>query len=384
MNRRDFMHLAGATAIAGSVPEFALAAAPQRPYRGRILVLVELKGGNDGFNTLIPYDDNEYHNLREKIAIKKPNLVPLKDGMGMHKSLQPLKSVWDAGDMAWIQGVGYPNSILSHFRSMDVWDTGVLRADSTAGWLTKVVPRFKQGLHGISVTRDQNALGPLSGSNINSISMENPRSFMNQTKYLKSVNINRRTAALAHVTGTQHQLSNMGKQVAEKLKHPGRIYMRAPKGVLGHSLKSVAELIVSGVDAPVYKVTQDGFDSHVAQPGMHANALYHVGYNLASFSEAMKRAGVWDRMLVVTYSEFGRRIKENKGLGTDHGTASAHLVMGGNIRPGIYGRHPNLHNLDENDNVAHTTDFRSIYATLAQRWWGQPNLWHGHKTIGFV
>ncbi|MGB1009538.1 MAG: DUF1501 domain-containing protein, partial [Thiolinea sp.] len=157
MNRRDFMHLAGASAIIGAMPEITLAA--QNPaYNGRILVLVELKGGNDGFNTLIPYDDDRYHHLRNKIAIKKQNLIPLKDGMGMHKSLQPLKSVWDAGDMAWIQGVGYPNSILSHFRSMDVWDTGVLQANSSAGWLNKVLPRFKQGLHGIAVSRDQNAL----------------------------------------------------------------------------------------------------------------------------------------------------------------------------------------------------------------------------------
>ncbi|MGB0845357.1 MAG: DUF1501 domain-containing protein [Thiolinea sp.] len=383
MNRRDFMHLAGASAIIGAMPEITLAA--QNPaYNGRILVLVELKGGNDGFNTLIPYDDDRYHHLRNKIAIKKQNLIPLKDGMGMHKSLQPLKSVWDAGDMAWIQGVGYPNSILSHFRSMDVWDTGVLQANSSAGWLNKVLPRFKQGLHGIAVSRDQNALGPLSGSHINSISMENPRAFMAQNRLIKSVAVNKRTAALAHVTGTQHQLSNVGKQIAARLRHPKQVHMQAPKGVLGHSLKSVAELIVHGVDAPVYKVTQNGFDTHVGQPGAHANALYHVGYNLAAFAEAMKRAGIWDRMLVVTYSEFGRRIKENKGQGTDHGTASAHLVMGGNVRPGIHGRHPNLHSLDANDNVMHTTDFRSIYATLAQRWWGQPNLWRGHRLIGFV
>ena len=145
-------------------------------------------------------------------------------------------------------------------------------------------------------------------------------------------------------------------------------------------------MIVNGVDSPVYKVTQSGFDTHVNQPGMQANALYHVGTNLAAFAETLKRAGVWDQVLVVTYSEFGRRIKENRGQGTDHGTASVNLVMGGRVRRGIYGRHPNLNpqRLDQNDNVAHTTDFRSIYATLAQRWWHQPNLWQGHQPLPFV
>ena len=383
MNRRDFIHLAGAGAIIGAMPELALAA-QNRPYRGRILVLIELKGGNDGFNTLIPYDDDQYYRLRNKIGIRRPKLIPLKDGMGMHLSLKPLKSLWDAGDMAWIQGVGYPNGILSHFRSMDVWNSGIPQSNSANGWLSLVLPRFKQGLHGISVTRDQNALGPLSGAYMNSVSMENPKSFMAQNRLIKSVTVNKSTAALAHITSTQHQLSKVGHQIASKMQHPQNVPMHRPKGILGHSLKSVAELIMHGVDAPVYKVTQSGFDTHVGQLGQHANVLYHVGYNLAAFTEAMKRAGVWDRMLIVTYSEFGRRIKENKGQGTDHGTASVNLVMGGNIRPGIHGQHPNLRNLDANDNVAHTTDFRSIYATLAQRWWGQPNVWRAHRPIGFV
>ncbi|MEZ5477453.1 MAG: DUF1501 domain-containing protein [Thiolinea sp.] len=328
MDRRDFLQLAGAAALSSALPSMSWAAAPYN-RNARILVLVELKGGNDGFNTLIPFDDDIYYHLRPKLGIRKQALTPLQDGMGMHVALQPLKSVWDAGDMAWIQGVGYPNSILSHFRSMDIWDTGVLRSDSSAGWLSRVVPRFKQGLHGIAVTRDPNSLGPLEGHALNSVSMEDPRSFIAQNKLIEDVPIQRRTAALAHVTTTQHQLAQVGKQIIEKM-HGRRIpvQMPAPKGVLGHSLRSVAEMIVNGVDAPVYKVTQDGFDTHVGQSSPHANALYHVGHSLAAFAEAMKRAGLWDNVLVVTYSEFGRRVKENNGQGTDHGTASAHMVMG--------------------------------------------------------
>jgi uncharacterized protein (DUF1501 family) len=165
---------------------------------------------------------------------------------------------------------------------------------------------------------------------------------------------------------------------------PKRSGVKFSKGVLGHSLESVAEMIISGVDSPVYKVTQDGFDTHSSQRGAQDNALYQVANGLASFQQAMQKAGLWDNVLVVTYSEFGRRVKENRGAGTDHGTASSHMILGGKVRGGIYGTHPNFAQLDANGNVRHTSDFRSIYATIAQRWWNQPNPWNGHEPIPFV
>lgn len=125
MNRRQFIHLTGAAAVAGTVPDLAFAAA-QGP-QPRIVVLVELKGGNDGFNTLIPYDDDHYYKHRPRIAVHKQDLLPLQDGMGMSKALQPLKPIWDQGDLAWVQGVGYPGGVLSHFRSMDIWDSAAVR-----------------------------------------------------------------------------------------------------------------------------------------------------------------------------------------------------------------------------------------------------------------
>ncbi|MEZ5536689.1 MAG: DUF1501 domain-containing protein [Thiolinea sp.] len=385
MNRREFMRLTGAAAIAGAVPDIALAAAPPAVHQPRIVVLVELKGGNDGFNTLIPYDDDSYYKHRPTLGIRKNNLIPLQDGMGMNKALQPLKSIWDSGDLAWVQGVGYPGGILSHFRSMDIWDTGAVQGDSTMGWLSRVLPRFKQGLHGIAISPDQGSLGPLEGSQLNTVAMQSPRSFLANARFIEEVPLNRQTAALAHVTQTQHQLVDVGKQIVARLQNPrSRVPMRGAKGQLGHGLQSVAEMIVSGIDAPVYKVTQDGFDTHVGQQGTQENALYQVGHGLAAFAETMKRAGMWDKVLVMTYSEFGRRITENKGRGTDHGTASAQLIMGGRVNRGIHGRHPNLDRVDANGNVAHTTDFRALYATLAQRWWGQANPWHGHNALQFV
>jgi uncharacterized protein (DUF1501 family) len=365
------------------VPDLAFAAA-QGP-QPRIVVLVELKGGNDGFNTLIPYDDDHYYKHRPRIAVHKQDLLPLQDGMGMSKALQPLKPIWDQGDLAWVQGVGYPGGVLSHFRSMDIWDSAAVRGESSVGWLSRVLPRVKKGLHGIAISPDQGSLGPLAGSHLNAICMENPRSFLNHARFIEEAPLSRSTAALAHVTQTQHQLVDLGRQIETKLKQSRRhVRGNFAKGPLGHSLRSVAEMIVCGIDAPVYKVTQDGFDTHVGQKGAHTNALYQLGHGLASFAGAMKHAGMWDKVLVMTYSEFGRRITENKGQGTDHGTASAQLIMGGQVNRGIYGRPPNLAHVDRNGNVAHTTDFRALYATLAQRWWRQPNPWHGQQILPFV
>lgn len=383
IDRRKFIQLGGAAAVVGAVPELALAAAPVHPLR--IVVLVELQGGNDGFNTLIPYEDDTYYKHRPKLAIRKPDLLPLQNGMGMNKALQPLKPIWDTGDLAWVQGVGYPGGVLSHFRSMDIWETANVQADSADGWLSRILPRYKKGLHGITISADQGSLGPLAGSHLSAISMQNPRSFLNTARFIPDVPVNRSTAALGFITETQHQLVDVGKQIENKLKHSRhQVQGNFSKGPLGHSLKSVAEMIISGVDAPVYKVTQGGFDTHVGQKGPHSNALYQLGHGLASFAQAMKQARMWDKVLVMTYSEFGRRIIENKAQGTDHGTASAQLVMGGRVNRGIYGRAPNLARIDRNGNVAHTTDFRSMYATLAQNWWAQPSPWHGHQTLKFV
>ena len=167
-------------------------------------------------------------------------------------------------------------------------------------------------------------------------------------------------------------------------RSPRRAGVGFSKGVFGHSLESVAQMIINGVDAPVYKVTQEGFDTHSGQRGAQDTGLYTVANGLASFQKAMQRAGKWNDVIVVTYSEFGRRAKENRGGGTDHGTASSHLVMGGRVRGGIYGKHPDMARLDANGNVQHTTDFRAIYGTLAQRWFNQPNPWQGHKLLPFV
>ena len=383
MDRRDFLKYAGLISATGVIPNIGWSA-PNK--NSRIVVLVELKGGNDGFNTLVPFADPLYYEHRPRIAIMQRQVLKLNDKVGLHPRMKALMPLWNAGQMAWIEGVGYPRPILSHFRSMDIWDSGSNSNQFIQdGWLSRVLPRYKKGLHGIALNKGQAELGPLASSNLNSVTMQDPKNFLSQLRNIDDTPISRATPAIQHVSETQHQLFSVGDQLSKKMgKRPQRSGVGFSKGIFGHSLEAVAEMILSGVDAPVFKVTQDGFDTHSGQRGAQDNGLYHVANGLASFAQAMKQAGMWNNVLLVTYSEFGRRAKENRGGGTDHGTASSHMILGGRVRGGTYGRHPDFSRLDANGNVQHTTDFRQIYATLAQRWWNQPNPWNGHKVLPFV
>ncbi len=388
MDRRDFLKYASLVSASATIPlltpELVFAANGAR--QNRIIVLVELKGGNDGFNTLVPFADELYYKYRPRIAIKQRQVLGLTKEVGLHPRMKALMPLWNAGQMAWVQGVGYPHPVLSHFRSMDIWNSAS-NANQVieAGWLSHVLPKYKKGLHGVALNKGQAQLGPLYSSNLNAVTMQNPKTFLSQIKRISDVKPSQLTPAIAHVSQTQHQLFNVGDQLARRMgRNPRRAGVGFSKGVFGHSLESVAEMIINGVDAPVYKVTQDGFDTHSGQRGGQDNGLYQVANGLASFQKSMQRAGLWNNVLVVTYSEFGRRAKENRGGGTDHGTASSHMILGGKVRGGIYGKHPDFSRLDGNGNVQHTTDFRAIYGTLAQRWFNQSSPWNGYGVLPFV
>ncbi len=368
MNRRDFLKYTSLMPLAGALP--SAFAAGQRPEK--IVLLVELKGGNDGLNTLIPFRDDNYHRARPTIKVNKA--IPLKNDMAMNPYLRQLMPLWHEGHMAWVQGVGYSRPSRSHFHSIDVWETASIRNNDDQGWLSRVLPPQHNSLSGI-VLGDNN-LGPMGGRNSAAVAMEDPKTFLRQTKYLNKRQFNaNNNSSLAHMLNVQNQINSAANQL-------GRVYrghrspIKFPTSRFGRKLELVTQMIINGMDTPVYKVSLEGFDTHASQTDQHNNLMNHLGGGLKAFTDAMKRAGLWNNVLVMTYSEFGRRVAENNSGGTDHGAAAPHLVLGGRVRGGMYGKQPSLANdkLYDGD-LIHTVDFREMYATLSQRWWNRPNPW---------
>lgn len=386
MNRREFMQYASLTPLVGSVPNvFANNqnnANQALHSQDRIVLMVELKGGNDGLNTLIPFEDELYYKLRPNIAVH--NSIPLKNDMGMNPYLKALLPLWKEGDMAWVQGVGYPNASRSHFHSADIWESGNLDGRDEQGWVSRALQNNQLNLNGI-VLGDNN-LGPMAGEQGRSVAMKNSDEFLRQTKYLNKESFATDNDALGHMLNVQNQINLAANLLEDKLKNARPSPIRFPNSSFGRQLSQIERMITNGMKLPVYKVSLDGFDTHANQRDVHNNLMNHLGQGLASFVQSMKHHKLWNNVLIVTYSEFGRRVQENGSAGTDHGSGSVNMVLGGAITGGLYGDNPKLN--EEalvNGDLAHSTDFREIYATIAQRWWRRPSPWgNQHRPVMFV
>ena len=396
MNRREFFQYASLTPLIGSVPSVfaddslkasklnAPKVAQKLARPERIVLMVELKGGNDGLNTLVPYEDPLYYKLRPKLAIK--NSMHLKGEMGINPYLKSMMNLWADGDMAWIQGVGYPNANRSHFHSSDIWESGNKHGKVAEGWITKVLGDQKsQSLNGIVL--GDNSLGPMAGEQGRSVAMLDSSEFLRQTKYLNKESFDTQgNDALGHMLNVQNQVNLAAELIHEKLKDAKPSKIRFPSSAFGRRLHQIDKMITNGMHLPVYKVTLDGFDTHANQRDVHNNLMNQLSQGLKAFSQSMKHHDLWDNVLIMTYSEFGRRVQENGSAGTDHGSGSVNLVLGGAVKGGLYGKAPSLKEEDlVNGDLAHSTDFRELYATVAQRWWRKPNPWENqHKPIVFV
>lgn len=393
MNRREFLQFSALVPCTALLPSLVHANTSKNEVNlkhnakhgrknDRIVVLVELAGGNDGLNTLVPYTDPAYNTtIRPTLKLDKSQIIDIGDGMGMHSSLQPLKSLWDDEQLAWVQNVGYPKADLSHFRSKDIWETASSSDQQlTDGWLSMVLPEKKKGLHGIVMG---DSLGPMIGKKCRAVAMNNPKTFVEQAALVQDIQYESDNGSLSHLITIQQQLTDAKELITKssKVRYLDRYFHRHP---FQNDLKSVAQMIVGGSNATVYKVTLKGFDTHANQAVTHKNQLKYLADGLKSFSSAMKASHKWDDVLVMTYSEFGRSVKENNSGGTDHGTAAPHLVMGGKVQGGeLYGEKLNLKELYKGD-LHYTTDFRSMYATVAEKWWGLESPWDQYDAISFV
>jgi uncharacterized protein (DUF1501 family) len=372
MRRRDFLLTGTATASFTLLAPHALAQAKAAGWRAdRTLVLIELAGGNDGLNTVVPYADAVYQRLRAGIAIKRDAVVQLDEKVGLHPSLAPLTEAWKAGELAIVQGVGYENPNRSHFRSIDIWDTasGSNRL-LTEGWVARVIGASRRAADRLAdAVVLGGGTGPVTGSGLRAVSMPDPQRFLRQARGMQTAEARPVNPALAHVIKVQHEIQDTAKELRQVLARAPEIRGAFPNGPLAQQLRIAARLINAKAVVPVVKLALGGFDTHANQPGVHANLLRQAGEGLAAFRKALAEAGRWNDVMVMTYSEFGRRAAQNGSNGTDHGTAAPHFVLGAKVKGGLFGPAPNLADLVNGD-LKHAIDYRSLYATAAQSWWG--------------
>ncbi len=367
MQRREFLKLLGGTAFLPLVPGVSWAALPATDWQ-RLLILIELKGGNDGLNTVIPYSDPAYARLRPRLVIPRDQVLALTENTGLHPALTPLLPLWRNGELALLQGLGYPEPNLSHFRSIEIWDTA---SDSQeyleAGWLARAFHNAPPpaSFAADAVVVGDPGLGPFSGSGVRAIALTDSERFLRQAGSITPPEIRTDNPALQHILKVENDIA----QAASHLALGDMPAADFPRGQFGDGLKTVARIIGGGSGAAAFKVSLSGFDTHSNQPGTHARLLGELAQGLAALRATLNDTGRWRDTLVMTYAEFGRRAQENASQGTDHGTANTHFVLGGRVKGGLFGKPPQLDRL-ENGNLVYGVDFRSLYATVLQDWWG--------------
>jgi uncharacterized protein (DUF1501 family) len=370
MNRRELI-----TAIlAGmSIPLAPLELAAASARNGRRLILVELSGANDGLNTLVPIKDERYRELRPKIGLLKHEVFDLGQGLALHSAMKPLDAAWQAGDMAVLQGLGYPGQNRSHFKSIAIWETGGDGNKSgKTGWLTEdiegVAGAEQLDAHGISLDGGMGVFASPSGVWLSMTSMAQFSNLRTKVETIKTVDS--KNPALSLVLDRGRALDASMRSISKKIGNSRyQSPMRINVGDFGKQVSMAASLIDAGIDAPVLKLKINGFDTHENQAWRHRALLRNLAKGLSGLRKALKRSGHWEDTLVMTYSEFGRRALENESGGTDHGTAAPHFLMSGALDGGIWGIHPDLGDINEGD-VSYTMDYRVVYDRVLADWFG--------------
>jgi uncharacterized protein (DUF1501 family) len=367
MKRRDFLRTLGAAGVTAVVPFPALAQRAEANY-DRLLVLVELKGGNDGLNTVVPYADPVYYGLRPALAIPRDHVLQLDERAGLHPALEPFMAAWKNRELAVVQGVGYPGANLSHFRSIEIWETASRSNEHLPeGWLARAFAATPtpRAFAADAVLVGGADLGPFTGAGARAIALTDTEQFLRQARLAAPAG-QARNPALGHLLRVEQDIV----QAAAGLNGNYAFKVEFPRNAFGNAVRTASQVIASKAGVAAVKLSLGGFDTHRGQLPVHGRLLTILSEGLAALRSALIELGRWDSTLVMTYAEFGRRPRENVSAGTDHGTANSHFVMGGRVRGGIYGQAPNLSALDGNGNLPFGVDFRDLYATALERWWG--------------
>lgn len=391
--RRRFLQTTlGSSALLSAgltVPAFlarSAKAAAQQPTGDKILVAVQLSGGNDGLNTVIPFGHDGYGRNRIVLRIPDNQVLKLNDQFGLHPQMTGFKKLYENQRLAIVQGVGYPNPDRSHFRSMDIWHTAKPeREDKSDGWLGRCIDcqRREAGQDVPALHLGQNQLPLALVSQRTPVpSIESMEGFRLQTSGgalpLSSLSQLAEAARpdspplLDFLRRSTLNAYSSSAEVQQALKDE-RSATQYPEFALAQKLKQVAQLIDARLSTQLYYVSLDGFDTHANQLPAHAALLNQLSASVSAFVDDVAARGHLDRVLVMCFSEFGRRVRENASQGTDHGTAAPVLLAGGRVASGLIGAQPTLDDLDGEGDLKFNADFRQLYATLLDDWIGCPS-----------
>lgn len=385
LSRRDVLRtgltglsMAASTALrVGVFGRAAAALAADAESNGKILVVLELSGGNDGLNTLVPYADDAYYKHRPKIGLPKKSLRPIDDHFGFNRGMVGFERLYKDGKLAIVHGCGYDNPSFSHFSSMAYWHTAAPNSGEQYGWVGRLAdtiapeapPNFLVNIDSHQSLAVRSRLHvPVVFDDPNKFTRD---SFFAETEVLKSTpdsgkvdNPSRKF--LLDTARSAKDASTLVQEAWSKYHSP------VDYGIVGLDLPKVAALIEAGMPTRLYYTAyrNNAFDTHVFQNDVHQRLLTYASDALAAFLQDLKRIGRADDVVVMAFSEFGRRVPENVSLGTDHGSANLMFVAGNKVKGGQYGVPPSLTKLDEGDNLIHTTDFRRVYATMISGWLG--------------
>lgn len=377
MNRRNFIKKSTfATAGTMLVPMFLQACDAGLALNNNTdkkLVILQFTGGNDGLNSIVPFTNDIYYKSRPSIAIQAANILKANDELGFNPNLKILQKLYDNNEISIINNVGYPDPDLSHFRSMDIWHTASDANEFlSTGWLGRYLDGNCPNPHHALEIDDTLSLA-LKGQNKSGFAVSNPTQLRNttQNKIIQAV------AQSHHDHEHEENISYLYKTLANTVSSADYLFEKSkvysskesyPKGKFGKELKQVAELIISGCNTQIYYVSVGGFDTHSNQVNQQDKLLASYSESMMAFVQDLKNNNQWDNTLVMTFSEFGRRVAENGSRGTDHGKANNLYLMGGKIKKaGFYNNAPDLSKLDDGD-LSFEVDFRRVYATVLKDW----------------
>jgi len=374
---------------------------------GTILVVLQMAGGNDGLNMVVPYADDAYHRARTRLALPADQILKIDNYAGLNPKLTGLKSLFDEGQLAVIQGVGYPNPNRSHFRSTEIWQTAS-EADRTVsdGWLGRYFDNCCAGADPtVGVAIGEETPQAFAAKNPTGVTFSRPEQFRFRPsepnddrmsaeemffRQLNESGVVEESAAtdgasIGAISGkTKNDLSTMdflrrtaldAQLSSDKILAIARKYKSTvtyPQGQLAASLNIIARMIAGGLPTRVYYASQGGFDTHAGQINAHERLMGEFNGAVSAFVTDLKQQGNFERVLLMTFSEFGRRVQENANGGTDHGAAAPMFVLGGTVKPGMFGKYPSLTDLDRGD-LKFNTDFRSVYGTVLDQWLKAPS-----------